>query len=115
LVARSHERGPVTGDHYRTLVNCFTIEKFQEALNESFVLHVPPTQQLKLQLVGVEDLTRRFGGQRPSFAATFRGPMNPWARQHTYEVENARLGRFHLFIVPTGPDARGMLYEATFS
>ena len=93
----------------------FTFEKFQEALNESFVLRAPHAEELKLQLVEVEDLTTRSGGDQSSFSATFRGPITPWAKQHTYEVESERLGRFDVFIVPFGVDRHGMLYEAVFS
>lgn len=96
----------------------FKKEKFQEALNEKFVLEAG-NGQLELELVSIEDLTPVYvhtrGLERVPFSAQFRGPRSPWARQHTYRLQNATLGELEIFLVPLGPDQQGMIYEAVFS
>lgn len=96
-----------------------TKENFQEALNDKFVLRANPTESLDLQLVAVNDLTARLvntkGLNRTPFSLHFRGPRTPWAQQHTYRLENEKMGSLEMFLVPVGPDGQGMLYEAIFT
>jgi hypothetical protein len=93
-----------------------TINSFQNALNDTFVLRANPTQTLDLQLVAVNDLaTRSEQLSRVPFSLHFRGPTTPWAQQHIYRLENEKLGALEMFLVPVGPDAKGMIYEAVFS
>src|ERR1051325_6923069 len=102
-----------------TTVDPFTIERFQEALHEKFILRASPEEELALKLISVQELGAQFGkvrsGKRTPFSALFRGPKSPWAKQHTYDLENERLGRLQIFVVPLGPDGDGMIYEAVFS
>ena len=97
----------------------FTIEKFAEALNERFILRAGPGEELDLKLVAVQDLTptpaNTVGFRRKPFSARFRGPRTPWARQHTYSMENERLGEMQIFVVPLGLSGEEMVYEAIFS
>ena len=70
-----------------------------------------------LTLVEVTDLARPEapGPRRSPFSLVFRGPMKPVLAQRTYALEHASLGRLEIFIVPIGPDASGMRYEAIFN
>jgi hypothetical protein len=54
-------------------------------------------------------------GRREPFSLVFRGPRSPYARQGTYRLEHDGLGSLSLFLVPIGPDAAGMRYEAVFT
>ena len=54
-------------------------------------------------------------GRREPFSLVFRGPRSPWARQGIYRLEHDGLGSLDLFLVPLGPDAAGMRYEAVFT
>jgi hypothetical protein len=46
----------------------------------------------------------------------FRGPTQPALTQGTYVLEGpADIGRLALFLVPVGPDAEGLCYEAVFN
>jgi hypothetical protein len=54
-------------------------------------------------------------GRREPFSLVFRGPRSPYARQGIYRLEHAGLGSLELFLVPLGPDAAGMRYEAVFA
>ena len=55
------------------------------------------------------------GGQRRQFSLVFRGPAGPVLPQATYRLDHAELGELELFLVPIGPDAGGMRYEAAFA
>jgi hypothetical protein len=48
------------------------------------------------------------------FIVRFLGPRAPKLAQGTYWVENRRLGRFQLFLVPGSTSAWGTTYTATF-
>jgi hypothetical protein len=52
--------------------------------------------------------------RRRPFSLVFRGPPGAALPQRTYRVEHDALGTFDLFLVPIGPDAEGMRYEAVF-
>jgi hypothetical protein len=54
-------------------------------------------------------------GRRTPFSLLFRGPLQPVMPQRMYTLEHPELGRFDLFLVPIGPDATGMQYEAVFN
>jgi hypothetical protein len=54
-------------------------------------------------------------GRREPFSLLFRGPRSPWAPQGSYRLEHEQLGTLELFLVPLGPDADGMRYEAVFT
>lgn len=49
------------------------------------------------------------------FALLFYGPGERLLPQRIYRLEHATLGAFDLFIVPLGPDAQGLRYEAIFT
>jgi len=54
-------------------------------------------------------------GRREPFSLHFRGPRSPFAPQGTRRLEHDALGTLELFLVPLGPDAGGMRYEAVFT
>jgi len=49
------------------------------------------------------------------FSLVFRGPLDPAMGQGMCQMEHDALGTLALFIVPIGPDPRGMRYEAVFN
>jgi hypothetical protein len=55
------------------------------------------------------------GQQRAQFSLVFRGPATQFLPQRTYAITHAALGELDLFLVPLGPDAEGMRYEAAFA
>jgi hypothetical protein len=52
------------------------------------------------------------GDTPPGFSLLFHGPAEPWWPQGIFRVEHADLGTEDVFLVPLGPDDRGMRYEA---
>ncbi|MEO7793331.1 MAG: methyltransferase domain-containing protein [Thermoanaerobaculia bacterium] len=55
------------------------------------------------------------GAFRAPFRLIFHGPAQPVHPQATLPLDHPKLGRVEIFLVPVGPDAQGMLYEAIFS
>ena len=54
------------------------------------------------------------GPTRQPFSLVFRADPDVHLPQRIYPIESAALGSFELFLVPIGPDAEGMRYEAVF-
>jgi hypothetical protein len=52
---------------------------------------------------------------RVPFALVFQGDPPVPVRQQICALSHDELGRFELFLVPLGPDARGMRFEAVIS
>jgi hypothetical protein len=53
--------------------------------------------------------------RRAPFSTVFRGPATPILPQRIYRLQHPEIGGFELFLVPIGPDERGMRYEAIFT
>lgn len=99
-----------------------TLESFTR---ETFAPHVGSTFQLaagesSAELVldsadAVElDASSPTGPGRLPFSLIFSGPITPILEQRTYDTTHPVLGSFPLFIVPIGPAAGRMQYEAVF-
>lgn len=75
---------------------------------------------MKVQLVAVDDL-RESPDPRDDekgiehFALQFRGPGNLALSQGTYSVKHDTLGKFKLFIVPSGEGSSSLNYMAIFN
>jgi hypothetical protein len=72
---------------------------------------------IEITLLEVTSLARadHAGPRRAPFSLIFRGPLRPALVQHTWPLEHPALGRLEVFLVPIGPDASGMRYEAVFN
>lgn len=66
----------------------------------------------ELVLASVKDCSN---ARLEQFSLGFLGQASPWLPQGQYKLEHAQMGECELFLVPNGPDASGMRYEATFS
>ena len=99
------------------MLESFTIETFAPLVGGVFVMHLDPATDVTLELV--DALSARAGPplaeMRSPFSLVFRGPHEPVAVQRIYRLDHPTLGSFELFIVPVGPDDRGMRYEAVFT
>jgi hypothetical protein len=49
------------------------------------------------------------------FSILFRGPLQPFLQQMTYELKHDALGDVSIFLVPVRKDAEFMYYEAVFN
>jgi hypothetical protein len=105
------------------MLESFTLQTFAPRLGEAFRLRLGAGETLDLTLIEATDLG---GGPAPApdqgaagpprrpFSVVFRGPPGVPLPQRIYRLEHDRLGAFDLFLVPIGPDAAGMRYEAVF-
>ena len=96
-----------------------TVATFADRVHETFRIDADGTP-VDVELIEVTDLTSRGGPEagkreRAPFSIVFRGPREPVPPQRIYRLEHAEIGAFELFLVPIGPDAQGMRYEAIFT
>lgn len=94
------------------------VSEFQSRAGQEFRLELGGGNDLKLELAAVRDLGRRAdpGGELSTYALVFRSPgERRHAPQGTYRLTHAELGTLEVFLVPIGPDAGGMRYEAIFN
>ena len=99
------------------MLETFTISTFSNRLNEPFQLFDSSGAPLVLTLTQVDSLSEQRGlpVKRSPFSLIFTGPPQPVLPQKTYRVDHSSIGTFEIFIVPIGPSAQGMQYEAIFS
>jgi hypothetical protein len=97
-----------------------TCGDFSGHLGERFEVTVADQTTLALELVEAVESTALGGlgpeGQeRLQFSLVFRGPATPNLGQGTRRLRHDELEELDLFLVPIGPDAEGMRYEAVFA
>jgi hypothetical protein len=91
---------------------------FAARLGQAFRIRFQDGSSLDLELLEVEDLGTRptAGGPLSTYSLRFRTPGEKrFAPQGTYLVEHGELEPLEIFLVPLGPDATGMRYEAIFN
>jgi Domain of unknown function (DUF6916) len=97
-------------------------ETFASRIGEPFEMILATGERLETVLVAceatkygdAEDLRERLG--RVPFSLHFASPdRERYAPQQTFTVRHDELGEFELFLVPLGPEERGMLYEAVIN
>jgi hypothetical protein len=85
--------------------------------NQTFLIGDDSGGRVKAELVELKELASETvnGAKRKPFSLVFRCPKDCQLGQRTYEVEHPKMGRLEIFLVPIGPDGRGMCYEAVFN
>ncbi|HEY0023794.1 MAG TPA: hypothetical protein VGB24_12815 [Longimicrobium sp.] len=98
------------------MLDTFTIETFQPRLGELFHVvaegHRLPVKLTQIHPWGPEAAK---GRPRVPFSLVFHAVPQLVLPQAIYRVENDQMEPFELFLVPLGPDERGMQYEAVFT
>jgi uncharacterized protein DUF6916 len=97
-----------------------THDLFADRINEAFAVRAdsvaPPSLTLVETTLGdAPGGVGPDGAERRQFSLVFRGPLQPFLPQATYRLEHQELGVLDLFLVPIGPDAEGMRYQAAFA
>lgn len=95
-----------------------TLTRFAPFVGSSFSVALSPPWNLRLELAEASPLspqTSLTGAFRAPFRLIFHGPAQPVQPQATVPLDHPELGRLEIFLVPIGPDARGMRYEAIFT
>ena len=99
------------------MLESLTQENFAERLNQQFQLRTDGGA-VRLELIEATAIGAAGDqpeGARAPFSLVFRGPRDAPLAQMTYDVEHEELGGLTLFMVPIGPDGKGMLYEVVFN
>ncbi len=86
---------------------------FSQHIGTSFTAPVAVSEPLTLDLYDVTENSTSPALEQ--FSLLFRGPLSPVMQQCTVKLEHDKLGSLDLFLVPIGPDEKGMRYQAVFS
>jgi hypothetical protein len=87
-----------------------TAQDFAPHLHTRF--RVAQLEDYELELTEVIDQSNAHLEQ---FSLIFTGKVSPWLQQGLYTLVHPQMREYELFLVPIGPDATGMRYEAAFS
>ncbi|HEX7183642.1 MAG TPA: hypothetical protein VF756_17535 [Thermoanaerobaculia bacterium] len=97
------------------MLQFLTPSSFSEHLGTTFRIY-SGGEPLEAVLYEVKRHEEHDGPRKQPFSIFFRtssrGPVLP---QSIYQVEHDHLGTMEIFLVPVGPDAQGMRYEAVFN
>jgi hypothetical protein len=99
---------------------------FEECVGQTFVLSDGTGQSIEIVLSSVQSLSgsasvfsqagsRPEKARRESFSLLFHAPRNWRVPQRIYRVTHPAIGEADIFLVPIGPDAKGMRLEAIFN
>jgi hypothetical protein len=98
------------------------IETFAERVGESFELTTGGGESIEVALSACEETPYTLPAEwktdveRTPFSLLFHDPdASRVAPQQNFTLRHPELGEFRLFMVPLGPDERGMRYEAVIS
>ena len=99
------------------MLDRLTADFFAPYLNEEFRLLRDGQESVPWELMEVQDLGTHESqnGNRSPFSLVFRAPKDYLVPQGILTLEQEQAGRLDIFLVPIGPDAQGMLYEAVFN
>jgi len=95
-----------------------TLARLAPLVGSTFSVALGAPWDLRLELAEVTALaspTSFNGAFRAPFRLIFHGPAQPVHPQAILPLEHSQLGRIEIFLVPIGPDAQGMQYEAIFT
>ena len=102
------------------MLESIDITTFAGRVGEVFRLVVDERTTISTRLIAVTpdnalSAGRTRAGGRTPFSLVFRSPPGAPMPQRIYRLQHEELGDIELFLVPIGPDADGMCYEAVFS
>ena len=96
-----------------------TRENFAQCLGQSFQIECDG-RAVDAELSAVTGLGFKSAddsehGKRESFTLLFHAPKNWRLPQRIYQLSHPKLGALEMFLVPIGPDQKGMRLEAVFN
>jgi hypothetical protein len=97
------------------MLGTLTKEDWTKQLNENFYIQIGNTDEYTIKLIDVSGHGRSMEGCREAYSLLFSGPKMPILPQSIYRVNSSALGELDIFLVPIGPQADGMGYEAVFT
>jgi hypothetical protein len=105
----------------KTNLETLTVEAFQPRVGNTFRIRASPEQTIDAELIEARALVdpgrspKGASSPRTPFALLFRTTLKGALPQAIYAVEHDEMGACDIFLVPVGPDAVGMVYEAIFT
>jgi hypothetical protein len=109
LTALAHHLG--MSDNLETL----TVDVFESRVGARFHIRARPDTELEAELIEARALGNAGSGRRVPFSLSFRTAQVTALPQRIYEVAHDEMGSYKIFLVPVGPDGKGMVYEAIFT
>jgi hypothetical protein len=100
------------------VIESATSETFAPHVGTAFAATTAAGDSLELELTGCEEQPGGApeGAPRAPFSLLFHdADASRYAPQQTLTLRHDQLGEFPLFVVPLGPDERGMRYQAVIS
>jgi hypothetical protein len=97
------------------MLDKMTIDDFADRVGETFSGAAADGRALALTLASVDALPAASDGGRAPFSLEFVDATPDHVPQQIVALEHPEVGAFELFVVPLGPDARGMRYQAIFT
>jgi hypothetical protein len=98
------------------VIQDLTLEMFAALIGERFRVHMTEQGTIDVELIEASPLGAKVTAPRgQAFSLVFRAAGGELVPQRIYRVEHERLGAHDIFLVPIGPDAGGMRYEAIFT
>lgn len=92
-----------------------TLETFAPYVARTFMVSTEE-DSFEAELIEASPMgTTRGPTGRQAFSLVLRGPRSEAPRQGVYRVAHGELGTLEIFMVPIGPDDKGMKYEAVFT
>ena len=104
-----------TSERLKALTNA---AQFAESVGTRFRASWGTDESCGLELISATAFAKgvRKGGAREPFSLVFRTDgAQAYLAQGTYLLEHDRHGAMHVFLVPIGPDEKGMRIEAVFN
>lgn len=88
---------------------------FEPFLNQTFQIRFHPTVTMEAELIEAILINSYQIGERAPFSIVLRtAQKGEYFLQATYVLIHPIRGELEVFLVPLGPDEKGMLYEAIF-
>ena len=96
-----------------------TVETFRPRIGQMFHIRPRPDTNVPAELIEARPLGEpgraTASTRRMPFTLSFRTNPDPVLPQRIYEVVHDEMGTYDIFLVPVGPDGKGMVYEAIFT
>jgi hypothetical protein len=105
----------------KTNLETLTIDAFQPRVGHTFRIRPSPDHTVEAELIEARALgdpgrsPASGSSRRMPFALLLRTTLGGALPQRIYTVEHDEMGSCDIFLVPVGPDAVGMVYEAIFT
>jgi hypothetical protein len=95
----------------------FTIDRFLPHIGEVFHVVLEYGQEMPMLLSEISRLATDGSRlrRREPFSLVFHAPSGAVLEQAIYRIENPGMEPFETFLVPIGPDANGMRFEAIYT